>query len=41
MDNVGRDVFSRVLNGAGTDLQVGIISVLSPFLIGTVRSGAP
>ncbi len=33
-DNLGRDVFSRVLYGAGIDLQVGLISVLLPFLIG-------
>jgi peptide/nickel transport system permease protein len=35
-DNLGRDIFSRVLHGASIDLQVGIISVLPPFLIGTV-----
>ena len=35
-DNLGRDIFSRVLYGASIDLQVGIISVLPPFLIGTV-----
>ncbi len=34
-DNLGRDIFSRVLHGASIDLQVGIISVLPPFLIGT------
>ena len=33
-DNLGRDIFSRVLHGASIDLQVGIISVLPPFLIG-------
>ena len=33
-DNLGRDIFSRVLYGAGIDLQVGLISVLLPFLIG-------
>ena len=35
-DNLGRDIFSRVLHGASIDLRVGIISVLPPFLIGTV-----
>ncbi len=35
-DNLGRDIFSRVLHGASIDLQVGIISVVPPFLIGTV-----
>jgi peptide/nickel transport system permease protein len=35
-DNLGRDIFSRVLHGASIDLQVGIISVLPPFLIGIV-----
>jgi peptide/nickel transport system permease protein len=35
-DNLGRDIFSRVLHGASIDLQVGIISVLPPFLIGTL-----
>ena len=35
-DNLGRDIFSRVLYGASIDLQVGLISVLPPFLIGGV-----
>jgi peptide/nickel transport system permease protein len=35
-DNLGRDIFSRVLYGASIDLQVGLISVLVPFLIGGV-----
>jgi peptide/nickel transport system permease protein len=33
-DNLGRDIFSRVLYGAQIDLQVGLISVLLPFLTG-------
>lgn len=33
-DNLGRDVFSRVIYGAQIDLQVGIISVLPPFIVG-------
>lgn len=33
-DNLGRDIYSRVLYGAQIDLQVGLISVFLPFLIG-------
>jgi peptide/nickel transport system permease protein len=34
-DNFGRDILSRVMHGARIDLQMGIIGVLFPFLIGT------
>lgn len=35
-DNFGRDVLSRVIWGARIDLQIALIGVLFPFLIGTV-----
>lgn len=35
-DNFGRDVLSRVIWGARIDLQMAVIGVVFPFLIGTV-----
>ncbi|TBY58526.1 ABC transporter permease [Rhizobium leguminosarum bv. viciae] len=34
-DNFGRDIFSRVIWGARLDLQMALIGVIFPFLIGT------
>lgn len=34
-DNFGRDVLSRVLHGARVDLQLGVMGVFWPFLLGT------
>jgi peptide/nickel transport system permease protein len=33
-DDLGRDIFSRVIYGARIDLQIGIISVILPFVLG-------
>ncbi|WP_413737693.1 ABC transporter permease [Sodalis sp. RH21] len=35
-DNFGRDIFSRVIWGARIDLQICLVGVIFPFLIGTV-----
>ncbi|TIV03947.1 MAG: ABC transporter permease, partial [Mesorhizobium sp.] len=34
-DNFGRDVLSRVIWGARIDLQIAVIGVVFPFIIGT------
>ena len=34
-DNFGRDILSRVMHGARVDLQMGILGVVFPFMIGT------
>ena len=34
-DELGRDVLSRIMYGARTDLQVGFLAVLFPFCLGT------
>src|SRR5262249_29882140 len=34
-DDLGRDVWSRLVFGARTDLQIAFLAVLLPFLIGT------
>jgi peptide/nickel transport system permease protein len=35
-DQLGRDVFSRLLYGARTDLSVAFLAVISPFVIGSI-----
>lgn len=39
-DDLGRDVFSRLIYGARTDLRVAFIAVLIPVVIGTVLGAA-
>lgn len=34
-DNFGRDVYSRVVHGARTDLQIALFTTLFPFIFGT------
>ena len=33
-DTLGRDVLSRLLYGARVDLKVGVLAVITPFVIG-------
>jgi peptide/nickel transport system permease protein len=35
-DSLGRDVLSRLLYGARVDLQVGVLAVVSPFVLGSL-----
>lgn len=35
-DSLGRDVLSRLLYGARVDLRVGVLAVVSPFIIGSL-----
>ena len=35
-DNFGRDVLSRIIHGTRIDLQMGIVGVALPFIIGTI-----
>lgn len=35
-DNFGRDVFSRVLHAARVDIQIGVLCVLFPWLLGSL-----
>ena len=35
-DNFGRDILSRIIHGSCIDLQMGIIGVVLPFVIGTI-----
>lgn len=38
-DNFGRDIFSRMLHAAKLDIQIGVLSVLFPWLIGVLLGG--
>lgn len=38
-DNFGRDIFSRVLHAAKLDIQIGVFSVLFPWIIGVLLGG--
>ena len=35
-DNFGRDIFTRMLYAARTDLQIGVFSVITPLLLGSL-----
>lgn len=35
-DQLGRDVFSRLLHGARVDLRIGFLAVLIPFVVGSI-----
>jgi peptide/nickel transport system permease protein len=35
-DNLGRDIFSRVIWGTRIDLMMGLVSVITPFIVGTL-----
>ena len=35
-DNFGRDVFSRIIHGARVDLEMGVMGVIWPFMLGTL-----
>jgi peptide/nickel transport system permease protein len=38
-DNLGRDVFSRILYGAAISLSIGLMGVLSSFVLGAILGG--